>query len=55
MNIINCFEGNVWSPMIVIGNDGDTIRQIVFSQTCVYIRVKQNNQWASWVDAIVFG
>ena len=54
-NIRNCFEANVWSPMIVIGNGGDTIRQIIFSSYGVYIRVKQSNQWASWVDAIVFG
>ena len=54
-NIINCFNSEPWSPMIVIGNGGDTIRQIVFSTTGVYIRANQNNQWASWVDAIVFG
>lgn len=50
MNIINCFEGDVWSPMIVIGNDGDTIRQIIVSsESNIYIRAKQSNEWQSWV------
>ena len=54
-NIRNCFAPDLWSPMIVIGNGNDTIRQIIFLPAGVYIRVKQDNQWASWVDAIVFG
>ena len=54
-NIRNCFAPDLWSPMIVIGNGTDTIRQIVFSTTGIYVRSKQINQWNSWVDAIVFG
>ena len=29
-NIRNCFAPDLWSPMIVIGNGNDTIRQIIF-------------------------
>lgn len=36
--------------MIVIGNGNDTIRQIiVYSESNIYIRVKQINEWQSWV------
>ena len=51
--LTNAPANEMWSPMLVLGNAGDSIRQIIFTDTNhVYLRSYQNSTWHDWAMII---
>lgn len=47
--IANCFTTEPWSPMLVMGNKNDTVRQIIVATDGFYVRCMQSNAWGNWI------
>lgn len=42
---------SVWAPMLQVERDNrDTIRQVIFEKTGMYLRSYQSNSWSEWIE-----